>query len=218
MARKETGQAERGPVPAQFILPMPAAAALPAGLRDALLERTEPACLVAFGDDGRMDRLLVEAAHRLGIPVLLALSEEAPRQVGADGVYLLDTSVSPAELAGWRDMLGEDGMLAVFCGTSRHAAMDAAEAGADVIAFGGDPSEVLDLVEWWAGLMEVPCIAAGAATAEQAAALARAGADFVMADPGAWDAGGPALLEAMAEAVAEAVAEAAAGGSISGEG
>lgn len=204
------------PEPAQFILPVPGTMPLAPQQRDALLRLTQPACIIAAplageAEGGRMDRGLLEAAHRAGIPVLKAIGEEPPHRVGADGVYLGDAGIAAREVADWRDALGPEGMLVVFSGASRHAAMEAAEAGADAIAFGGDGETLLDLIAWWSALMEIPCIAAGAAGPDQAAALVRAGADFVMADPDLWagdpqEGGVPAALVAIAEAVADAAA------------
>lgn len=210
------------PEPAQFILPVPGTVPLAPRPRDALLRLTQPACIIAAplagaAEGGRMDRGLLEAAHRAGIPVLKAIGEEPPHRVGADGAYLGEPGVAAAEVADWRDALGPEGMLVVFCGTSRHAAMEAAEAGADAIAFGGEGEMLLDLIGWWSALMEIPCIAAGAASPDQAIALVHAGADFVMPDPELW-AGGPqqddvpAALVAIAEAVADAAALAGAPG------
>ncbi|MFC3230297.1 thiamine phosphate synthase [Marinibaculum pumilum] len=192
---------DEGPVPAQLILHLPAAviADLGGGL-PALLQRLAPSCLIAGSVDGRLDRALAAAAHADGVPVLLELAEDAPHRVGADGVYLTDPALAAVEVAGWREALGPDGMVVAFCGASRHAAMEAAEAGADAVAFGG--TDLAGLIGWWAPLMEVPCIAAGVARPEEVAALAAAGADFILPDAALWD-GGAAAVEAIAAALAE---------------
>ena len=74
--------------------------------------------------------------------------------------------------------------------------MDAAEAGADYVAFGAffptttketehrpDP-EILTI---WQETVETPCVAIGGITAGNAAGLARAGADFVAVSGAVWN-------------------------------
>ncbi|MEQ8346111.1 MAG: hypothetical protein RIB84_10530 [Sneathiellaceae bacterium] len=182
------------PVAAQLLLHLPAAVAAGLGAGAAgLLQRLAPACLIVGTADGRLDHRLAEAAHAEGIPVLLEITDEAPHRVGADGVYLRDAGLGPAEIADWRRALGPNGMLVAYCGGSRHAAMEAADAGADAVAFAGSEDEVAELIGWWAPLMEVPCIAAWIGSADLAIRLARAGADFILPDPQVWDRGADAM-------------------------
>src|SRR5258705_150257 len=88
----------------------------------------------------------------------------------------------------------------------RHDVMVAAEAGADYVMLGEPDRDgrrpsfeaIIERVAWWAQLFEIPCVAF-AASADEVAPLAAAGADFVAL--GDWvfaDARGPA--EAIAEA------------------
>src|SRR3546814_4876778 len=84
-------------------------------------------------------------------------------------------------------------IVGVTCHASRHLAMEAAEAGADYVAFGAffptgtkaaktraDP----EIIEWWAGLMEAPCVAIGGITVENCGPLGAAGADFLAGSGG----------------------------------
>ena len=74
--------------------------------------------------------------------------------------------------------------------------MEAAEAGADYVAFGAffssttkqvtTPAEV-EIVEGWSSLMEVPCVASGGITVENCRPLIEAGADFLAVAGGVWD-------------------------------
>jgi thiamine-phosphate pyrophosphorylase len=84
-----------------------------------------------------------------------------------------------------RRLVGPDRQVGVFSPASRHLAMDVAEAGADYIAF--DAAE-LELIEWWSGLFEVPCVATGEIVPADVAALLKAGADFIALSAAVWDA------------------------------
>jgi thiamine-phosphate pyrophosphorylase len=88
----------------------------------------------------------------LGLAVLSAGEAKS----NCDGVHLgVD-----ADAALGRKAVGKDGIVGVYCAASRHAAMQAAEDGADYIAFSQNayaPKE--PIVGWWADLFEVPCVA-----------------------------------------------------------
>ncbi|MDP3376892.1 MAG: thiamine phosphate synthase, partial [Brevundimonas sp.] len=99
-------------------------------------------------------------------------------------------------------LLGPDAMIGVTCHDSRHLAMEAAEAGADYVAFGAFFPTTTKTVEFtaspevltvWQETMETPCVAIGGIDASNAGALAEAGADFVAVSSVVWThAGGPA--------------------------
>jgi thiamine-phosphate pyrophosphorylase len=83
--------------------------------------------------------------------------------------------------------------------------MIAGEAGVDYVMF-GEPrrdgftppaEETIERVEWWAQIFEPPCVGY-AASLEDIAPLADAGADFVALADAIWSA--PAPLEALARA------------------
>lgn len=122
----------------------------------------------------------------------------AARQ-GCDGVHIGQEDGSYAQA---RALVGKDAIVGVTCHNSRHLAMDAGEAGADYVAFGAFfPTQTkeakstadLDLLQWWAELIEVPCVAIGGITVDNAAPLVSAGADFLAVSSGVWDhADGPA--------------------------
>jgi thiamine-phosphate pyrophosphorylase len=113
-------------------------------------------------------------------------------QLDADGVHIGQGDASYREA---RKIVGPDRIVGVTCHASRHLAMVAAEQGADYVAFGAffptttkdaatraEP-EILDI---WQETMETPCVAIGGVTVETAAALARAGADFIAVSGGVW--------------------------------
>ena len=128
-----------------------------------------------------------------GVAVLINDSPEIALETGADGVHLGRTDAPVREA---RKALGADAIIGATCHDSRHLAMQAGEAGADYVAFGAFyPTQTKDygyrpkpdLLEWWQSLMELPCVAIGGITPENAAPLVRAGADFIAVVTGVWE-------------------------------
>lgn len=131
-------------------------------------------------------------AQARGVAVLLNDWPDLARRSGCDGVHI---GQDDAPLAEARRIMGPDAMIGVTCHDSRELAMDAAEAGADYVAFGAffptstketrhrpDP-EILSI---WQETVEVPCVAIGGITPDNAGELARAGADFVAVSAAVW--------------------------------
>lgn len=120
------------------------------------------------------------------------------RRLGADGVHLGqgDGSVKDA-----RALLGPSVQIGVTCHASRHLAMEAGEQGADYVAFGAffptttkatQHRAEVDLLHWWQSTFELPCVAIGGITTENAGPLVAAGADFLAVSGGVWQyPGGP---------------------------
>ena len=112
---------------------------------------------------------------------------------GCDGVHIGQEDATYAEA---RRLVGAGRIVGVTCHDSRHLAIEAAEAGADYVAFGAFfPSATkerpktradVDLLRWWSELMTVPCVAIGGITAENCGELVAAGADFLAAAGGVW--------------------------------
>ena len=121
------------------------------------------------------------------------------KRLGADGVHLGQGDES---LENARAALGKDVQIGITCHDSRHLAMEAGEGGANYVAFGAFfPTETketrhkpeLDLVQWWAEMMELPCVAIGGITPDNCQPLIDAGADFLAVCGAVWnDPGGPA--------------------------
>ena len=86
----------------------------------------------------------------------LAVLSSGEAKSNCDGVHLgVDGDASLA-----RKTASKDGIVGVYCAASRHAAMQAAEDGADYIAFSQNayaPKE--PIIGWWADLFEIPCVA-----------------------------------------------------------
>ncbi len=132
-------------------------------------------------------RPLVSVAQQAGAAALILDDARLARALGADGVHLQAGS-SAADYAAARELLGRGSIVGADAGRSRDAAMRLGEAGADYIGFGipdfvTDRSSArerrLDLIQWWAEIFEVPCVALDVDAREDAEELARAGADFV---------------------------------------
>ena len=134
------------------------------------------------------------------------------KRLGADGVHL---GQGDGEVREAREVLGREAQIGVTCHASRHLAMEAGEAGADYVAFGSFfPSETKasehrpepELLEWWSGLFEIPCVAIGGITPGNCAPLVKAGADFLAVSGAVWAGDEAAAVEAFHEAIAAASA------------
>jgi len=134
------------------------------------------------------------------------------KRLGADGVHL---GQGDGEVREAREALGREAQIGVTCHASRHLAMEAGEAGADYVAFGSFfPSETkasehrpeTELLEWWSGLFEIPCVAIGGITPGNCAPLVRAGADFLAVSGAIWQGDEAAAVRAFHEAIAAAAA------------
>ena len=115
------------------------------------------------------------------------------KRIGADGVHLGQEDGTVAEA---RQALGREAQIGVTCHGSRHLAMEAGDAGADYVAFGAffptmtkDVSHhaEADVLAWWQGLFEIPCVAIGGITPENCAPLVAAGADFLAVSGAVWN-------------------------------
>ncbi|WP_282606692.1 thiamine phosphate synthase [Pelagibius sp. Alg239-R121] len=142
---------------------------------------------------------LCPIAQDLGVAVVLEGDAGLAKETGCDGVHLSN----PKAYGGARKLLGDDAIVGVDCGLSRHLAMEAAERGADYVAFkrpsieGAENLEVTDetaptleaVLEWWQAMIETPCIAMDAKDEKDCANLAKAGADFVALGDDFWQGG-----------------------------
>ena len=165
-------------------------AALDAGEVAALQIRLKPA------DDAAIlaaARRLAPIAQARGVAVILNDRPDLAKASGCDGVHVGQGDASIAEA---RRTMGPNAMIGVTCHDSRHLAMEAAEAGADYVAFGAFfPTSTKatthrpepDVLSIWQQTMETPCVAIGGITVENAGVLATAGADFVAVSAGVWD-------------------------------
>jgi thiamine-phosphate pyrophosphorylase len=120
------------------------------------------------------------------------------KRLGADGVHLGQQDGDVREA---RALLGPSAQIGRTCHDSRHLAMEAGEAGADYVAFGAfyptatkpshyrpDPA----MLSWWSAVFEIPCVAIGGITPENAKPLVDAGADFLAVCQAVWGSDDPA--------------------------
>lgn len=130
--------------------------------------------------------------HARNVAVILNDDPRLAARLGCDGVHIGQSDMPLAEA---RKVMGAKAMIGVTCHDSRHLAMEAAEGGADYVAFGAffptSTKETLyhpqpDILTIWQETMEIPCVAIGGVTAENAGVLATAGADFVAVCSGVW--------------------------------
>lgn len=171
-----------------------------------VMDRVAPACLRIRGgaeedELGRLADMAREIAHARDVAVVIDDHVKLALRHGLDGVHLTD-GAKAVRFA--RKELGDDAIVGAFCGTSRHEGMNAAEAGADYVAFGpvsdsalyrGDPVE-LELFEWWSEMIEVPVVAEGAITRELITQLTPI-TDFIALGPEIWTQEDPAATLAL---------------------
>ncbi len=140
----------------------------------------------------RLGERIIEKVQDLDIAVLINDRADLAAELGADGVHIGQSDMSFKDAKRW---VGEHGIVGVTCHDSRHLAMLAGEQGADYVAFGAfyptatkvaptkaDP----ELLTWWQEMMELPCVAIGGITPDNAKPLVKAGADFLAVSGGVW--------------------------------
>lgn len=112
--------------------------------------------------------------------------------LGCDGVHVGQDDMSYRDA---RKVMGPNAMIGVTCHDSRHLAMEAAEAGADYVAFGAffatatkeAPTQAEpDVLSIWQETMQTPCVAIGGITPDNCAVLVQAGADFLAVSASVW--------------------------------
>lgn len=140
----------------------------------------------------RLAEPLQEICRAREVAFIVNDSVALARRLAADGVHLGQGDASVREA---REALGREAQIGVTCHASRHLAMEAGEAGADYVAFGSFfPSSTKasehrpepELLTWWQGLMEIPCVAIGGITPDNCAPLVAAGADFLAVSRAVW--------------------------------
>lgn len=137
--------------------------------------------------------VLMPICHAKDVAFIINDNPEIALQVGADGVHIGPEDITCKEA---REIVGPDKIIGVTCKDSKHLSMTAGEQGADYVAFGAFyPTTTkitttvvgTNVLTWWQDLFEIPCVAIGGITAENAGVLSEAGADFIAICSGVWD-------------------------------
>ena len=172
-------------------------------------------------------KALAPAIQNAGAALLLDGHVELVARAGADGAHLNGLAALEDALPSLKpDRIAGVGGLA-----TRHDSMAAGESGADYVLFGEPDANgqrpsveaIAERLQWWDELFEPPCIGF-AASREEAAEFATAGADFVLVGDFIWaDPRGPktALNEveqAIKQAHTAALAKLSSGKEMTGQG
>jgi thiamine-phosphate pyrophosphorylase len=138
-------------------------------------------------------RVLQPVAQDRGVAFIMNDRPDLAAELHCDGVHVGEEDSPYAEA---RRLLGPDRIVGVTCGDSRHRAVEAADAGADYVAFGAFfPSTTKvgakyratpELLRDWSETTVVPCCAIGGISQENCAPLVEAGADFLAVIGAVW--------------------------------
>jgi thiamine-phosphate pyrophosphorylase len=137
-------------------------------------------------------KAILPVTARRDVALILNDRPDLAARLGCDGVHI-GQSDGPLDAA--RRAVGPGRIVGVTCHDSRDLAMEAAEAGADYVAFGAffpsgtkatthspDP----EILEIWQETMLIPCVAIGGITVDNCRPLVAAGADFLAVSAGVW--------------------------------
>ena len=178
---------------------------------DRLKAAVEPGVATAFQlrvkdvDEHQLARLadpLQRICADANVAFIVNDSMALAKRLGADGVHL---GQSDGDIREARALLGPEAQIGKTCHDSRHFAMEAGEAGADYVAFGAfyetttKPSHYRPqpaILSWWSAVFEIPCVAIGGITPDNAKPLVDAGADFLAVCQAVWSKDDPAAAAA----------------------
>ena len=136
--------------------------------------------------------ILAPIAQSRDVAFIMNDRPDLAQKTGCDGVHIGQEDASYSDA---RDLLGDNAIIGVTCHDSRHLALEAAEQGADYVAFGAFfPTNTKDtkhkpnpeILSWWSEATTVPCVAIGGITIENCPSLVTAGADFLSVISGVW--------------------------------
>ena len=138
-------------------------------------------------------KALKPICNKYHVPFILNDRLDLVNKVEADGVHLGEGDGSILEA---RKLLGPKAIIGASCYNSKHLAMDAAEEGADYVAFGAffatitkDPKTKADIniIKDWTLISNIPCVAIGGINSSNCKELVDAGADFIAVVGSIWN-------------------------------
>lgn len=147
---------------------------------------------------------IIEIAHAL-LPITQAhntalIINDDPSiaaETNADGVHLGQSDLREVmDIKSASQMLPVGSIIGVTCHNSKDLAFKAGSGGAHYVAFGSffesttkpdaRPAD-LELLTWWHETMEIPSVAIGGISVENAGLVIAAGADFIALSSNVWD-------------------------------
>ena len=138
-------------------------------------------------------KALKPICNKYNVPFILNDRLDLVNKVEADGVHLGEGDGSILEA---RKLLGPKAIIGASCYNSKHLAMEAAEEGADYVAFGAffdtitkDPKTKADIniIKDWTLISNIPCVAIGGINSSNCKELVDAGADFIAVVGSIWN-------------------------------
>ncbi|HIG09957.1 MAG TPA: thiamine phosphate synthase [Alphaproteobacteria bacterium] len=138
-------------------------------------------------------KALKPICNKYHVPFILNDRLDLVNKVEADGVHLGEGDGSILEA---RKLLGPKAIIGASCYNSKHLAMEAAEEGADYVAFGAffdtitkDPKTKADMniIKDWTLISNIPCVAIGGINSSNCKELVDAGADFIAVVGSIWN-------------------------------
>ena len=148
---------------------------------------------ISKDDIARAAEVLAPIAQSRDVAFLMNDYPDLAFATGCDGVHVGQEDASYDDA---RRIVGADAIVGVTCHDSRHLAMEAAEKGADYVAFGAffptatknaSGAATPDILAAWSEMVTVPSVAIGGITAQNCAPLVQAGADFLAVVSAVWD-------------------------------
>jgi thiamine-phosphate pyrophosphorylase len=161
-------------------------AAAPVACLQIRLKDLESSALIQAGT------AITKVCHAAGVEVILNDRPDLVAKIGADGAHIGQDDM---DYFSSREVLGGDAIIGVTCHNSKELAFAAAKAGADYVAFGAffeTPTKTpktraeVEILSWWHEAVEIPSVAIGGITVDNAKTLIAAGADFIAVSSGVW--------------------------------
>ena len=140
-----------------------------------------------------ISKVLKPICNKFDVPFILNDRLDLVNKIGADGVHLGEDDSSILDA---RKLLGSKAIIGASCYNSKHLAMQAAEQGANYVAFGAffetktkkaKTKAVMSLIEDWVLISDIPCVAIGGIDSKNCHELIKAGVDFIAVVGAIWN-------------------------------